>query len=562
MRKSFDHVPAAGPLVKAAGQPAAYSGLAAAYLPQSPLKRSSPGSRHSSRVDFSQSNGGGGAVALQEKSTPPGATFEADHEPLLAMQAKPGSPKQLPTGAASVLHLSRQGRWQWVLLIVWVVACVKMMKDAVDAMDVSVRSIFVYEAFLYYNPLFMVVSFAANLLPAAPTSKTERPRVLEATPTRRQLIMARPLRLQALMVWLWGFNLYGFAHSRVSYPRVFDLDANHLTHWDIWKIAAGLTVLVLTSMVAYLHLYATYHLKNLAASQPVLLYCLLPLLLALPIDIFHAPSRYYFLGTLFRMMFPLQPITFADFFVADVLTSMAKVLSDVERAACRMANGQVATLAIANADEVCGSHSVMIPMVLAFPYVCRFFQCLRQYSDTKEKNCIYNALKYLSAFPVIFLSALKYRVPLPHWQSIYKPLWLTCSILNSCFAYYWDISRDWDLGLFNGGCNGKNPLLRNNLYYGRKWVYYWAMSSNLLLRASWTYKLAAHLRPNTLTVFIVSAVEMLRRFQWIFFRVENEWNKMTMRSAASQQSLRDLSAEEVSPLLKTAASGGSDKSLS
>eukprot|EP00850_Spirogloea_muscicola_P015471 SM000118S25614 [mRNA] locus=s118:412109:416562:- [translate_table: standard] len=522
MRKSFDHVPAAGPLVKAAGQPAAYSGLAAAYLPQSPLKRPSPGNRHSSRVDLSQSNGGGGAVALQEKSPLPVATFEADHEPLLAMQAKPGSPKQLPTGAASVLHLSRQGRWQWVLLLVWVVACVKMMKDAVDAMDVSVRSIFVYEAFLYYNPLFMV----------------------------------------ALMVWLWGFNLYGFAHSRVSYPRVFDLDANHLTHWDIWKIAAGLTVLVLTSMVAYLHLYATYHLKNLAASQPVLLYCLLPLLLALPIDVFHAPSRYYFLGTLFRMMFPLQPITFADFFVADVLTSMAKVLSDVERAACRMANGQVATLAIANADEVCGSHSVMIPMVLAFPYVCRFFQCLRQYSDTKEKNCIYNALKYLSAFPVIFLSALKYRVPLPHWQSIYKPLWLTCSILNSCFAYYWDISRDWDLGLFNGGCNGKNPLLRNNLYYGRKWVYYWAMSSNLLLRASWTYKLAAHLRPNTSTVFIVSAVEMLRRFQWIFFRVENEWNKMTMRSAASQQSLRDLSAEEVSPLLKTVASGGSDKSLS
>eukprot|EP00897_Mesotaenium_endlicherianum_P005248 jgi/Mesen1/4751/ME000242S03926 len=368
------------------------------------------------------------------------------------------------------------------------------MKDSVEMMDAKLRALFFYEAFLYYNPLFMI----------------------------------------AFMLWLWGINVYGFSHSRVSYPKIFDLDHNHLTHDEVWRIAAGLTVTVLTSMAAYIYLYAhgavnlaasqpiaagltvtvltsmaayiylyAHGAVNLAASQPVILYCVLPLVMALPFEVLYANSRYYFLNTLFRLTFPLQPITFADFFVADVLTSMAKVLSDVERSVCRMTRGQVATIAWMEADDVCGSHSIMIPLVLSYPYVCRFFQCLRQYSDTRDKACLLNG-----ALP--FSRALA----------------------------------------FQGVCNSRTPLLRNNLYYSRKWVYYWAICSNLALRVSWTYKLSSHLRHNFATVFFVAGLEMLRRFQWIFFRVENEWNKVTMRAIASENNLRDLVAEqEGKPLL-------------
>jgi hypothetical protein len=60
-------------------------------------------------------------------------------------------------------------------------------------------------------------------------------------------------------------------------------------------------------------------------------------------------------------------------------------------------------------------------------------------------------------------------------------------------------------------------------------VYYWVLISNLVLRCTWTYKLSSHLRHNYLTVFAITALEMLRRFQWVFFRVENEWNKMTAK---------------------------------
>jgi hypothetical protein len=55
------------------------------------------------------------------------------------------------------------------------------------------------------------------------------------------------------------------------------------------------------------------------------------------------------------------------------------------------------------------------------------------------------ALKYSTAIPVIFLSALKYHVFPEQWVSFYRPLWLLSSVINSLYSFYWDIKRDWDL---------------------------------------------------------------------------------------------------------------------
>jgi len=118
--------------------------------------------------------------------------------------------------------------------------------------------------------------------------------------------------------------VWGFLYCRIPYARVFELDHNHITHKEIWKIASWMTVAVITSMTAYLYLYS-HGMVSHAASQPVLLYLMVPLVLGLPLDMFYMQTRFFFLRTLVRLTFPIQPITFADFFVADVLTSMAKV---------------------------------------------------------------------------------------------------------------------------------------------------------------------------------------------------------------------------------------------
>ncbi|KHN25772.1 SPX and EXS domain-containing protein 1 [Glycine soja] len=342
-------------------------------------------------------------------------------------------------------------RFKVLLFVIWGFICCKVGWDSVMRMSADKRELFLYEAFLYFNPLL----------------------------------------LAALMVWLWGINLWFFSQGGVNYAKIFDLDQNHLTHREIWKCATWMTIIVPTSMTAYIYLYSHGEVSY-AASQPA--------------------------------------ISFADFFLADILTSMAKVFSDLERSVCRMVHRQVATIAWLEADSVCGSHSVAIPLVLVLRYLFRLNQCLRQYKDTGEKTTLLNALKYSTAVPVIFLSALKYHVFPERWTNFYRPLWLLSGVVNSSYSFYWDVNRDWDLSGFTRIFKFNKPHLFSHMLHGRRWVYFWVIGSNLVLRCTWTYKLSAHLRHNYLTVFFIAALEIFRRFQWIFFRVENEWNKMNSKS--------------------------------
>ncbi|MCD7469849.1 hypothetical protein HAX54_009159 [Datura stramonium] len=388
------------------------------------------------------------------------------------------------------------------LFLIWGVSCCKISWDSVMRMSVNLHDLFLYEAFLYYNPLLLVT----------------------------------------IMVWFWGMNLWVFAQANVDFAKIFDLNQNHLTHREIWKCATWMTIIVPTSMTAYLYLYSNGEV-SLAASQPVLLYAAFAMALIFPFDIFYLSSRYFLLRTLWRIVFPLQAIAFADFFLADILTSMSKVFSDLERSVCRMVHRQVATIAWFEADSVCGSHSVAIPIVLALPYLFRLFQCLRQYKDTRDRTTLFNALKYSTAVPVIFLSALKYHVFPDNWDNLYRPLWLLSAVVNCLYSFYWDLTRDWDLSCFTRIFKFSRPHILSHVLYGRKWVYFWVIGSNLILRCTWTYKLSAHLRHNYLTVFTITALEIFRRFQWAFFRVENEWNKMSTKSN-SQLSMGDVPKEE------------------
>ncbi|TYJ47816.1 hypothetical protein E1A91_A01G017200v1 [Gossypium mustelinum] len=245
-------------------------------------------------------------------------------------------------------------RFKVLLFLLWGFICGKTGWQSVMRMSADLRDLFLYEAFLYYNPLLLVTT----------------------------------------MVWLWGINLWVFSRSNINYAKIFDLDQNHLTHREIWKCATWMTIVVPTSMTAYLYLYSNGEV-SLAASQPVLLYFAVVMLLIFPFDIFYFSSRYYLLRALWRIVLPFQAITFPDFFLADILTSMAKVFSDIERSVCRMVHRQVATIAWFEADSVCGSHSVAIPLVLVLPYLFRFFQCLRQYRDIGERSALLNGLSHV-----------------------------------------------------------------------------------------------------------------------------------------------------------------------
>ncbi|WRX08646.1 EXS [Theobroma cacao] len=331
-------------------------------------------------------------------------------------------------------------RFKVILFLIWGFTCCKIGWDSVMRMSADLRDLFLYEAFLYYNPFLLVT----------------------------------------MMVWLWGVCLWVFSQSSVNYAKIFDLDQNHLTHREIWKCSIWMTIIVPTSMTAYLYLYSHGEV-SLAASQPVFSDYSFSDPVCCCCFGFGIPLRYFlFVISLLLAKNTLAdspptagkflPISFPDFFLADILTSMAKVFSDLERSVCRMVHRQVATIAWFEADSVCGSHSVGIPLVLVIPYIWRLMQCLRQYKDTKEKATLFNALKYSTAVPVIFLSALKYHVLPDSWTYIYRRLWLFSSVVNSLYSFYWDVTRDWDLSVFTRIFKFNKPSYCSNLLYGRQWV--------------------------------------------------------------------------------------------
>ena len=59
-------------------------------------------------------------------------------------------------------------------------------------------------------------------------------------------------------------------------------------------------------------------------------------------------------------------------------------------------------------------------------------------------------------------------------------------------------------------------------------MYYGAIVIDLMLRCTWSFKLSPHLDHfNDLEggIFVMEFLEVLRRWMWIFFRVETEWGK-------------------------------------
>eukprot|EP00887_Chlorella_sp_A99_P006633 scaffold3.g6633.t1 len=328
------------------------------------------------------------------------------------------------------------------------------------------------------------------------------------------------------MLWFWGLNLRYFERHHVRYEVCFAPEDQRmlLRSGQVFQLCNVLTAMVLGSAAAYLAQCRAGR-PGAAAAQPPLIYAALLVLLLFPGGLLYRDTRLFFGSTLWRVFTPLRSVTWADFLLADVLTSLAKALSDTERAVCHLMTGPV----MVPKDATCSDASFIIPLGLALPYVWRLVQCVRVFADTGARPQLLNALKYATAFPVIILSAVKYHVPLEDWRNYYHTLWLAAALVNSTYSYVWDVERDWEISWFSQLGRQPSfpprPVLQRELLY-RPWFYYYLLASNFALRLSWTHKLSPHLRRDKTAVVLIVVGEAFRRFQWVFVRIEVELRKI------------------------------------
>ncbi|KAK1568902.1 hypothetical protein Q3G72_030239 [Acer saccharum] len=313
---------------------------------------------------------------------------------------------------------------------------------------------------------------------------------------------------------------------------IFDLDPdqNYLTAEDI-LVCAGWMIMVLEP-VFVVQLYISSDVAQAAAWLPLVFYVVGAILLIIPVDCFHLSSRDYFFETInktiHQMIHPSDALSVSQVFLTDLWVSTTKIFSDLVCLAYRIIR-QVGASYDMDIDHVCygspypicSSGSIMVPIIQILPYILRCVQCFQQFWRTGTWiNCL-NGLKFIFAIPVIFLPFLRNHFP----DGMF--IWIFLCVFNSVWMIYWDLVEDWGFRFFTEGFSFNQPDLH---MLGKKWLTCGAMTFDIVLRFSWTYKLIhMHYQENhpcvfSSIVFIVTAFEIFRRFLWTSLRVKNESN--------------------------------------
>ncbi|KAF9225941.1 EXS-domain-containing protein [Gyrodon lividus] len=151
----------------------------------------------------------------------------------------------------------------------------------------------------------------------------------------------------------------------------------------------------------------------------------------------------------------------------------------------------------------------------ALPLLVRFVQSLRRYRDSKLPTHLINAGKYGMGMTNYFFYY--------HWKhnedGTSYILWCFTATAYAIYACAWDFLMDWSM------CkpHARHQFLRPELVYKSQIPsYYLALVSNLCIRFIWVFYIPSRGPNMTLRTFAVAVLEMIRRVQWNFYRLENE----------------------------------------
>ena len=265
---------------------------------------------------------------------------------------------------------------------------------------------------------------------------------------------------------------------------------------------------------------------------------------ALPCNLFYGDSRLSLLRTLFESLIaPFAPVTFWHVIVADYLTSLAKAMSDLQITMCISsgiflgdADGEgnyARTTTLWHQSYKSCADSPVNGIFLALPFWLRLMQCLRVYSETREVKNLWNALKYSTAFPLVYAGYLKKHEP----SAFHEQLFILCAVVQSTYCLIWDVHMDW--GLFRrANLGGRYPDETGSAYCGgpaavcamrepllvtrSKSVYILLCVFDLVLRFAWALSVFGGVPGRGLGMLFFEVIEILRRHVWAVFRIEWE----------------------------------------
>lgn len=122
--------------------------------------------------------------------------------------------------------------------------------------------------------------------------------------------------------------------------------------------------------------------------------------------------------------------------------------------------------------------------------------------------------------------------------SVLFRIWVLSVMINSLYSFWWDVTNDFGLHLLlvpfrkhsipppSSSSSGANStLLRRTLLLPDPLIYYLIIGVDFVLRFTWSLKLSSHLHSVheiEMGIFMLEALEVLRRWLWVYVRIEWE----------------------------------------
>ncbi|KAF9433619.1 hypothetical protein BGZ76_009203 [Entomortierella beljakovae] len=316
---------------------------------------------------------------------------------------------------------------------------------------------------------------------------------------------------------LFGVNLYVWAKSRINYKFIFEFDPrDNLDYHEYFEIP--ILFMLILSLAVYLDFGFKLTIHVATAYWPLVSIIAMAAILFCPLPIARFSSRRWFLSSICRIIASgYYRVEFRDFFLADEMNSLTYSIEQFEFAICAYSHKWNNDFGL-----TCVTKNIWFtPFLIALPAWFRFLQCLRRYNDTHEWfPHLVNAGKYSASLITIFVN-FTYRY---YDTGPLKVAYLCLAIFTSIYTFVWDIYMDWGLFRFgkNGGGAHGHPFLRQELVYSKVWVYYLAIVLDLIGRFAWGFRFIPTSLGPIVVPFILALLEVLRRWMWNFFRLENE----------------------------------------
>lgn len=221
---------------------------------------------------------------------------------------------------------------------------------------------------------------------------------------------------------------------------------------------------------------------------------------------------------------PGRRVTLVDNILGDVLTSLPKPLLDLQYTLVFFGGLDFLDSSAKFTGLPSQIERVLLPLITIFPYWIRLMQCCSRFQQEPDRRRVHagNMGKYCSTMFVILTSNIPWeRFGLSIYAS--RLLFVFVYIFASLYNLIWDVVFDW--GLLPDPDHFVRPDHR--ILYPQ-WIYYFITVFNTVGRLTWALTLVPiavieDYRLNiAVIIYVISALEVLRRSAWIVLRLENE----------------------------------------